>query len=354
MSAPELVQGVAEVLEYGLGVRREGDGNGDDPEQGVAQLQNPAGGHITHEDNSLETPGQNREPMKPRRDPLQIAVALAVYVSFYLAADLILSRTLPWVGGAFAGGFVTVLASALFANWLALRIYENLGLGAIGLRTNHNSLQNLGFGILGGAGGACLVLAPALVLGAAHLAAVPDPPAPGTLSFVSLGLAAGSSGEEILFRGYGFQLLMASAGPFASIVPVGVIFALLHTGNPNATWLGIANTAGFGILFGYAFYRSRDLWLPIGLHFGWNFTLPLFGVNVSGLRMEVTGHQMVWTAGSLWSGGEYGPEASLLTSGALALLFLYVWKAPFRRQVSPLTDPSAEGPLCEPSPPSLL
>ena len=50
------------------------------------------------------------------------------------------------------------------------------------------------------------------------------------------------------------------------------------------------------------------------MHFGWNFTLPLFGVNVSGLRMKVTGYEMSWTAGSLWSGGEYGPEASILTS----------------------------------------
>jgi hypothetical protein len=89
--------------------------------------------------------------------------------------------------------------------------------------------------------------------------------------------------------------------------------------------------------------------LPTGLHFGWNVTLPLFGVNVSGLRMKVTGHDMVWTAGNLWSGGDYGPEASVLTTFVMVLLALYIWKAPVRRQSAPLSDPQAEpkGEVCE-------
>jgi CAAX protease family protein len=157
-------------------------------------------------------------------------------------------------------------------------------------------------------------------------------------------------GEELIFRGYGFQLLLGALGPYATIVPVGVVFALLHNSNPNASWLGLLNTAGFGILFGYAYWRSRDLWLPFGLHIGWNFTLPLFGVNLSGLKIKVTGYELSWFAGPLWSGGEYGPEASVLTSAVLFLLGFFLWKAPVRRQPSPLTDPPAESPVCEPSP----
>ena len=143
-----------------------------------------------------------------------------------------------------------------------------------------------------------------------------------------------------------------AVGPFATILPVGVVFALLHGGNPHATWFAIANTAGFGILFGYAYWRSRDLWLPIGLHFGWNLVLPLFGVNLSGLTMKVTGYAMAWSAGRLWSGGDYGPEASVLTSAALVALSVYLWKAPVRRQTSPFDAPPVEEILCEPSRPS--
>ena len=288
--------------------------------------------------------------MPARKDPLHVAISIAAFISFYVVSDWILRRVMYWIGGEWTAVLTTVLAGALVANILAMRIYENQSLSAAGLPWARDSAVNLAFGLLGGGGAACLVLAPALLAGAAHLSPLAAPPSAGTLPFVMLLLAAGSVGEELLFRGFAFQILMRAAGPFAAILPIGVIFALMHGGNPNATWFGIANTAGFGILFGCAFWRTRDLWLPIGLHFGWNFTLPIFGVNVSGLKIGVTGHEMVWTAGTVWSGGAYGPEASVLTSVVLVALAVYIWKAPFRRQPSPLTDPPADSAVCEPSP----
>jgi membrane protease YdiL (CAAX protease family) len=173
----------------------------------------------------------------------------------------------------------------------------------------------------------------------------------GSFAFLTVALLAGAAGEEMLFRGYGFQVLLRGLGDWSTILPVGIVFAALHAVNPHATWLGLANTAGFGILFGYAFVRSHDLWLPIGLHFGWNFTLPLFGVNVSGLTMRLTGFNLEWSAGALWSGGEYGPEASILTSAVLLLLCVYVWKAPIRRQPSALLDRPVGDVTCVPGQP---
>ncbi len=268
----------------------------------------------------------------------------------YVVAQIVLFWVLG-LAGELAGVTATVFLGALFANGVTLRIYKNFPLTAVGLWWNRASAKNLGWGLLGGMGAACLVLTPPLLVGAARMVPV-SAPAHGTLTFVTIILAAGAAGEELLFRGYGFQVLLAAFGPYATILPVGIIFALLHSGNPNASWLGLANTAGFGVLFGYAFLRTRDLWLPIGIHFGWNLVLPLFGVNLSGLKMGITGHEMVWTAGKVWSGGEYGPEASLLTTGALILLFFYLWKTPLRRQSSPLIDPPVEEVVCEPPPPS--
>jgi membrane protease YdiL (CAAX protease family) len=265
-----------------------------------------------------------------------------MYVVILWLAREILGFAMVWAGGYFVGSLSGNFAFALAANVLVLRIFTDRRLVELGLWWNRASMENLAFGILGGAGAATLVLAPAVLSGAAHIAPTPlDEPSFAVLVFVPALLALGAMGEELMMRGYGFQILLAACGTWATIIPVGIVFAWLHTGNPHATWLGIANTAGFGILFGYAFVRSRDLWLPTGLHFGWNVTLPLFGVNVSGLRMNVTGHEMVWSAGSLWSGGEYGPEASVLTSFIMIVLAVYLWKAPIRRQVSPLTDPPA-------------
>jgi len=290
--------------------------------------------------------------MSMRKDPLRIAIRIAVYaVLYFAAAALVFGPVMLWVGGYLFGITAAGLLAALFTNWLSLRIYEDRHILDLGLRWNRSSGGNVALGVAGGILAACLVVAPPLVAGAAHL--VPTPashPSFSAIPYLACVLAIGASGEELLFRGYGFQLLIASIGEWTAVLPVAVVFGLAHGGNPNASWLGVANTVGFGVLFGYAYLRSRDLWLPIGLHFGWNLTLPLFGANVSGLRMNVTGHEIAWTAGKLWSGGDYGPEASVLTSGVLVLLILYVWKAPVRRQFSPLTDPPAENAVCEPSP----
>jgi membrane protease YdiL (CAAX protease family) len=273
---------------------------------------------------------------------------VAVYIVIVWLGREFLGPILVSVGGPYLGSLAGTLAIALVANVLALRFFTENHLAEIGMWWNRCSMQNMGYGILGGVGAASLVLAPALLFGEAHIANTPnEQPSFSVMVFVVSLLALGAMGEELMMRGYGFQILLANVGTWATVIPVGLVFALLHTANPNATWFGIGNTAGFGILFGYAFVRSRDLWLPAGLHFGWNVTLPLFGVNVSGLRMKMTGHDMVWTAGNLWSGGDYGPEASLLTSIVMILLAVYIWKAPIRRQASPLTDPPLNDPPVE-------
>jgi hypothetical protein len=224
----------------------------------------------------------------------------------------------------------------------------------VGLGWNADARGHLMWGVLGGAVAALLVIAPPLIAGMARLVrSAEGEPSFGAAAVLFVLLAFGAAGEELFFRGYGFQVLLASAGEWAAVVPVGVVFGLVHMGNPNASALGIVNTVAFGMLFGYAFVRSRDLWLPIGLHFGWNVTLAVFGAGVSGLRMRMTGREMDWTAGRLWSGGEYGPEASVLTSAAVIVLFLALRRAPIRRQPSPLTDPPAESPASEPSSPAL-
>ena len=61
--------------------------------------------------------------------------------------------------------------------------------------------------------------------------------------------------------------------------------------------------------------------IPSPTNFGWNFALPLFGANLSGFTMGVTGHALEWKVGSLWSGGDYGPEGGLLTTLVVVLLF---------------------------------
>ena len=284
----------------------------------------------------------------------RLALRLGVYVFLCFLTMEVFGVLFSWLDNPILAAAGTVLVVGVFSNWLALRIFEHLHVADAGLHLSRASAENLAIGLGGGIASAALVLGPPLLAGAAHLVPAKDyEPSAGSFIFLTLLLIAGAVGEELMVHGYGFQLLMAAIGPWATIAPVGVFFAFLHGSNPGSSWLSTAITAGFGVLFGYAYLRSRDLWLPIGLHFGWNFTLPLFGVNISGLRIRVTGYELSWTAGRLWSGGEYGPEASVLTAGVLVLLFVYLRKAPVRRQRSPITDPPLESAACEPSPSSL-
>jgi len=281
--------------------------------------------------------------MPAHADPLRVALQIGLYIFFYLLfLSLFALSGLAALLGMLAGSALGVFVSAVATNILTLRIYEGRSLADIGFHWNRTSAHNLVWGLVGGIASALVALAGPLATHAASLQ-------PGgmeahwrTFVWVSLMLVFGAAGEEVLFRGYGFQVLLRSAGPYSTVLPVGVLFGLLHAFNPHPSYISVANTAAFGVLFGYAFLRSRDLWLPFGLHFGWNFTLPLFGAPVSGLKIGITGYEMQWNAGALWSGGDYGPEASILCSGVLVALFVFVRKAPIRSQRNLLLDEPVE------------
>jgi hypothetical protein len=280
--------------------------------------------------------------MPAGRDPLRIFLKVGLFVFFYVLF-LVATGFLVWSAGYLAGVTMSGFLAALFANLIALRIYEGRRLWEIGFQWNRGTARNLGLGLLGGVASAVLVMVVPLISRAAAIVPLATSETNvRTLLYVTVMLFLGAAGEEMLFRGYGFQILLRGFGPYATILPVGVLFAALHATNPHASALGLVNTAGFGMIFGYAFLRSRDLWLPIGLHFGWNLVLPLFGANVSGITIRVTGFVLQWSAGPVWSGGEYGPEASLLTSAVLFALFAFVRMAPVRRQQNPLIDGPVE------------
>jgi CAAX protease family protein len=224
-------------------------------------------------------------------------------------------------------------ADSAVANAIALRIYERAQLADIGLGWTAASRRNIALGILGGIGAALVVLVGPILVRVADLMPVPNEhPQWPSLLFVSLILLFGAVGEEMLFRGYGFQVLVKAIGPFATVLPTAVLFGLAHSSNPNFTWIALLNTMLWGVVLGYAFLRSGDLWLPIGLHFGWNWTLPLMGVNLSGFTMGLTGYSMQWKVGALWSGGAYGPEGGLLTTAVVVALFFYLQRAPVHHQ----------------------
>ncbi|NRQ30883.1 CPBP family intramembrane metalloprotease [Nonomuraea sp. NN258] len=138
--------------------------------------------------------------------------------------------------------------------------------------------------------------------------------------------------EELLFRGVLFRIMEERIGTVSALVVSTLLFGALHLVNPNATlWgaLSIALTGGF--LMTAAYVATRSLWLPIGLHFAWNFTQTgIFGVTISGSAMPPDGLLNVTLSGpSALTGGAFGPEASLL-----ALLICLVPTVPLLRRAA--------------------
>ena len=145
-----------------------------------------------------------------------------------------------------------------------------------------------------------------------------------TLMFLLFFIITGFS-EEILSRGYHLQTITSGLNLFWGIFLSSSIFGLLHFYNPDATWISTFGIFIAGLFFAFAYLCTRQLWLPIGLHIGWNFFEGVvFGFPVSGLdvyplaRVDVTGPV-------LWTGGAFGPEAGLIVLPALILGALLIY-----------------------------
>ncbi|HEX7361471.1 MAG TPA: type II CAAX endopeptidase family protein [Bryobacteraceae bacterium] len=263
----------------------------------------------------------------PSRFSPETRLGIIIRVAFFIATVLIGMAVFP---RAILSGFGPIIASTcgllatgLVANWLTLRVFDRQPLRDAGLPGGRASLHNFLIGIVFSVVTAGLMLGLPLLAGGGHLVPHAHAHAPvGSVAFFFLLLLCGAAGEETIFRGYAFQFLVDKIGPFATVLPVAVIFGFAHSSNPHASVLGIVNTVIWGFVLGYAFLRSHDLWFPIGLHYGWNFALPLFGTTLSGLTIDVTRYSYRWDLSPLWSGGAYGPEGGVLTTiFAIALGF---------------------------------
>jgi membrane protease YdiL (CAAX protease family) len=136
----------------------------------------------------------------------------------------------------------------------------------------------------------------------------------GTLVLQVLILAAGSLAAEIAFRGYPFQKLIQTTGPFTATVLAGIFFGLLRLETPGSTAAAMWISAMAAVLLSIAYLRTRALWVCWGLHFAWLASMGiLFGQPLAGSR-QASSIVRSYVDGPTWlTGSEYGPEASLIT-----------------------------------------
>ena len=118
--------------------------------------------------------------------------------------------------------------------------------------------------------------------------------------------------EELVFRGYPYQLMRRIGRAFAIIASSGV-FAALHAGNEDVTALALVNVFLGGVVLALAYERYRRLWMPIGLHFAWNMMSgPILGYDVSGFTSSRSLFVTIVTGPAVLTGGGFGIEGSIL------------------------------------------
>lgn len=136
-------------------------------------------------------------------------------------------------------------------------------------------------------------------------------------------------GEEIAYRSLmlnGLQVILGKA--WMAVFIMAAAFGLAHAGNPNATILSVLGNALGGLVYGIAFLGSRRIWLPLGLHFAWNFVqAPVLGFPILGREIGLL--QITSVGNVIFNGGSYGPEAGLIGMASrffvITLLFIWFW-----------------------------
>jgi membrane protease YdiL (CAAX protease family) len=247
-----------------------------------------------------------------------------------------------------------LLAAALGAGYFCALFLEGLPWRSLGLTFHAGWLRDLVFGFA--IGFASLVVAVAIAskglgfsLGnTGWTAIVRSMIGSGVLLFVA------ALAEEAMFRGYGLQTLSRAKLAWLGVLLTSVPFALVHLTNPNVVpGVTFANTALAGIWLAAAYLRTRSLWLPLGVHWAWNWALGwFFGLPISGLQLVSNPLLQGQDSGPKWlTGGSYGIEGGVACTIALILFTVFLWKTrwlsatPELKQMTSEENPATSEPV---------
>lgn len=242
------------------------------------------------------------------------------------------SRSIPYpdflLGLAFRGGLLVI---ALGLGYLCAHILEELPWRSLGASFHTGWFKDL---IIGSALGFLTLTLGVVIAMAGRGVSFSINPINGAAvikSMIGSGvlLVIAAFAEEAMFRGYALQTLSRARLAWLGVALTLALFGVAHLTNPNTVpGFTFINTSIAGLWFAIAYLRTRSLWLPLGLHWAWNWALGwFFGLPVSGLNVAAHPLMKASDIGPYWlTGGSYGIEGGLAGTVALALGTLVIWR----------------------------
>lgn len=138
--------------------------------------------------------------------------------------------------------------------------------------------------------------------------------------------------EEILCRGIVLHALKDKTSVWIAIAVSTIMFIMPHwaslfAGGTIYGVIGVANLVLISIIFSLLTIRFKSIWAACGLHSFWNAVLYcILGLNLSGNDETVTAIFNMQSVGkNIWNGGEYGIEASMVTTVVLIFSAALIW-----------------------------
>ena len=229
---------------------------------------------------------------------------------------------------------IALLTGALGAGYVCARFLEGLPWRSLGLALHPGWLRDLVIGSV--IGFISLAVAVGIAAAGNGLAfSIND----ASVVAISRSLVGSSSllfvaalAEEAMFRGYALQTLSRAKLAWLGVLMTSVPFGIVHLTNPNvAPVTTFTNTVLAGIWLAAAYLKTRNLWLPLGVHWSWNWALgAFFGLPISGLNLVSNPLLIATDTGPAWlTGGKYGIEGGVACTVALIVSTIFLWRTPW-------------------------
>ena len=118
---------------------------------------------------------------------------------------------------------------------------------------------------------------------------------------------------EVLIIGIYFRLIEAWLGSYVALLIVALTFFALHITAPGATpVIAVAVSMHAALLLGPLYIYTRSLWVPIAIHFAWDFSFAgLYGASINGYTLDNSLLDTQASGSELLTGGYFGPQGSI-------------------------------------------